>query len=160
VLVVVVDVEGGRGLAGWLWASPSPSSPSPIAAEEAAPATSPLVEELRRLQTLHGDNLQVDYFVDEEGSFITRKTVRRIMEMKRGRGGGRKGSGGDGGTGGVGSDGESGEGSKVIMISGPEGFVRYFAGPKAWEEGREVQGPVGGLLGRLGVPEGWRVVKM
>ncbi|KAI0596700.1 hypothetical protein F4775DRAFT_563197 [Biscogniauxia sp. FL1348] len=37
----------------------------------------------------------------------------------------------------------------VFCVSGPDGFVEAYAGAKRWRDGRETQGPVGGLLGRM-----------
>ncbi|KAK2775583.1 cytochrome c mitochondrial import factor [Colletotrichum kahawae] len=40
-------------------------------------------------------------------------------------------------------------GKNVFVISGPEGFVQAYAGPKIWRDGGQLQGPVGGLLGKM-----------
>ena len=48
---------------------------------------------------------------------------------------------------------------KLIMISGPDGFVDHFAGAKAWVNGHESQGALGGLLGKI-QPTGWDVRKL
>ncbi|KAB5563010.1 hypothetical protein GE09DRAFT_767035 [Coniochaeta sp. 2T2.1] len=40
-------------------------------------------------------------------------------------------------------------GKNLLFVSGPEGFVEHFAGPKRWANGAELQGPVGGDLGKL-----------
>ncbi|KAI1635278.1 hypothetical protein F4809DRAFT_614573 [Biscogniauxia mediterranea] len=37
----------------------------------------------------------------------------------------------------------------LLCVSGPDGFVEAYAGPKRWRDGRETQGAVGGLLGRM-----------
>ncbi len=44
------------------------------------------------------------------------------------------------------------------MVSGPDGFISTFAGPKRWADGKELQGSVGGVLGHLiaGNPGFWR----
>ena len=42
-----------------------------------------------------------------------------------------------------------GSGKNLLFVSGPEGFVEHFAGPKRWAKGAELQGPVGGVLGKL-----------
>lgn len=36
-----------------------------------------------------------------------------------------------------------------IIISGPEGFISYLAGPKVWKDGKETQGPLGGIMGSV-----------
>lgn len=42
--------------------------------------------------------------------------------------------------------GEGAKGKNVCIISGPDGFVSAFVGPKVWADGGERQGPVGGLV--------------
>ncbi|KAI8304454.1 hypothetical protein K4K61_006105, partial [Colletotrichum sp. SAR11_59] len=56
-------------------------------------------------------------------------------------------------------------GKNVFVISGPEGFVQAYAGPKIWRDGGQLQGPVGGLLGAMqkGNPDllkDWIVLKL
>lgn len=40
-------------------------------------------------------------------------------------------------------------GRNLFMISGPDGFVSAYVGPKVWADGAERQGPVGGLVAEL-----------
>ncbi|KLU93232.1 hypothetical protein MAPG_12169 [Magnaporthiopsis poae ATCC 64411] len=40
-------------------------------------------------------------------------------------------------------------GKDLVFVSGPDGFVKKFAGDKVWRDKLELQGPVGGLLGDL-----------
>lgn len=40
-------------------------------------------------------------------------------------------------------------GLNLICVSGPDGFIEAYAGAKRWHDGNEMQGAVGGLLGRL-----------
>lgn len=49
-------------------------------------------------------------------------------------------------------------GKNLLMISGPDGFVSAYVGPKVWADGAERQGPVGGLVRKLmqKSPEAWR----
>ena len=64
------------------------------------------------------------------------------------------------------ADGHSVRGGKnLLMISGPEGFVKHLAGAKVWGAGKEMQGPVKGVIGELkkqnpGLREDWLVLKM
>ncbi|CZR60212.1 related to cytochrome-c mitochondrial import factor CYC2 [Phialocephala subalpina] len=96
-----------------------------------------IVKELEDLQRKHSDRFFVDYFVDEEGTAIDEGKVLQVTKSM------------------------SGPSGKMLMVSGPEGFVDYFAGPKKWEDGQEKQGTVGGLLGRLRLNlDGWEVVKL
>lgn len=40
-------------------------------------------------------------------------------------------------------------GRNLLIISGPEGFVASYVGPKVWTRGAERQGPVGGMVADL-----------
>ncbi|KAK3297048.1 uncharacterized protein B0H64DRAFT_391090 [Chaetomium fimeti] len=56
-------------------------------------------------------------------------------------------------------------GKNLLMISGPEGFVKHFTGAKVWGGGKEMQGPVKGVIGDLkkqnrSLGEDWLVLKM
>lgn len=58
-----------------------------------------------------------------------------------------------------------GGGKNLLFVSGPDGFVEHFAGPKRWADGMELQGPVGGVLGKLRVRQPyvmkeWLVLKL
>jgi hypothetical protein len=88
-----------------------------------------------------GPTLLVDYFVDEEGTFISGGHIRQLLKEADEATSRRQTS------------------SKLLFISGPEGFVSYWAGPKQWLNGREVQGPLGGVLSTLELA-GWEVVKL
>ena len=96
-----------------------------------------IVQELRRLQDKYPNNVSVDYLVDEEGKFIDEKTIsqltRRLSDLKP-------------------------QASKLLFVSGPEGFVNFFAGPKKHWDGEQLQGELGGLIGRICL-RGWEVWK-
>ncbi|KAK2781881.1 mitochondrial peripheral inner membrane protein [Emmonsiellopsis sp. PD_33] len=101
--------------------------------------------QLEELKAANPGRLTVDYFVDEEGSLLGRDAVLAFTEGKRMQQ----------------SDSDGGKKKKVILVSGPDGFVSYLAGPKVWRDGVEAQGPLGGLLGRLDVRgRGWSVWKL
>lgn len=68
-------------------------------------------------------------FVDSEGG-LRESVLRDVVEMSN-------------------ADGKK----AFVAVSGPEGFVKYYAGLKEWKEGQEVQGALGGLLGKLITPE-------
>ncbi|KAK8038220.1 hypothetical protein PG994_014987 [Apiospora phragmitis] len=56
-------------------------------------------------------------------------------------------------------------GRKIVCVSGPDGFIEAFARPKRWAGGRELQGPVQGVLGTIkrqgkGTMDDWLVLKM
>ncbi|KAI4248619.1 MAG: hypothetical protein LQ352_005883 [Teloschistes flavicans] len=106
---------------------------------------SPIVEELTALKQKHPRRFNVSYFADDRDRFITTQDVRRQLQSP------------------ASSNSQSlaaqAPGKKLILISGPDGFVEYFAGPKVWKEGQETQGELGGLLKRL-IPPGWTVWKL
>lgn len=54
--------------------------------------------------------------------------------------------------------GDGDRGKNLFIVSGPDGFVSAFAGPKVWADGGERQGPVGGLVAELRRkdPETWK----
>jgi len=93
------------------------------------------------------EHISVDYFVDEEGTYITEAILKQLLlsdNLNR-------------------TSTEGGEGLKVgrklILISGPDGFISSFAGPKIWENGEEIQGKLGGMLEKLSTV-GWEVWKL
>ena len=106
------------------------------------PSQTPLVEEVESLRARHGGKVIVDYFVDEEGSYITERLLRTYLsdvDQTKNQDGTPR--------------------TKVILVSGPDGFVDAFAGPKTWQGGVEIQGPLGGLLRKIN-PQGWEVWKL
>ena len=90
----------------------------------------------------YSTTLSVDYYVDEEGKFISPKHVQQLVQ--------------ENGSAAPGSD---HKGKNLLLVSGPEGFVNYWAASKQWINGREVQGPLGGILSTLELG-GWEVVKL
>ncbi|KAJ4302143.1 mitochondrial peripheral inner membrane protein [Collariella sp. IMI 366227] len=58
------------------------------------------------------------------------------------------------------------EGSKnLLFFSGPDGFIAHYVGAKVWGRGKELQGPVKGVVGALktkypSLAEDWLVLKM
>lgn len=107
-----------------------------------------IVEELEALKTRHPGQISVDYFVDEEKKFIGVDSIRSLItptpsQLQTDLYPNEKRS----------------QDKNLILISGPGGFVDYYAGPKKWESGKEVQGKLGGVLGRLNL-HGWQVWKL
>ncbi|PSN70671.1 hypothetical protein BS50DRAFT_266126 [Corynespora cassiicola Philippines] len=103
-----------------------------------------LVKELEALKgrgETQTRGLSVGYYVDEEGSRIEPGDVVRALGVHDA------------------AEEKKKKGSKVIMVSGPDGFIEYWAGRKLWVDGREVQGPLGGVLGKMDL-KGWSVVKL
>lgn len=85
--------------------------------------------------------LIVDYYVDEEGTFIHPSTIAKVVQLHT-----PQNTVDDSGT-------------RLILVSGPDGFINYWAGPKQWENGREIQGPLGGVLSTLELYD-WKVFKL
>ncbi len=83
-----------------------------------------------------GRALSVDYFVDEEKHFIKPGHISKLLQPAI-----------------------QGPGARLLLVSGPDGFIEYWAGRKVWADGREVQGPLGGVLSRLDL-KGWKVWKL
>jgi cytochrome-b5 reductase len=98
--------------------------------------SSVIVQQLRNIKLNYSDHLKVDYFVDEEGTLINQRVVSRAVS---------EGS-------------PSSTDSKLLFISGPEGFVKFVAGPKRWKGSEEVQGELAGVIGFLGL-QSWKVWK-
>ena len=103
-------------------------------------AQSPIVQELVFLQTEHAGRFKVQYFIDEEDRCITPNVLSSCLASER-------------------SQHEAASGRKLVLISGPDGFVEHFAGAKLWRNGRETQGPLRGVLSQLKA-HGWDVHKL
>ncbi|KAK0383482.1 hypothetical protein NLU13_9393 [Sarocladium strictum] len=43
----------------------------------------------------------------------------------------------------------SGRGKNLLLISGPDGFITHYTGPKVWLGGLQTQGSIGGITGKL-----------
>lgn len=119
--------------------------PSENVPEQDPGTTNPIVRQLQTLSSSthreypkasSGLTLSVKYFVDEQNSFIRLGDIKRALTAESSPGG-----------------------QKVIIISGPEGFIDYLAGPKRLVNGIETQGALGGLLSRTDT-RGWEVWKL
>jgi cytochrome-b5 reductase len=100
----------------------------------------PVVRELERLKRSFPNCITVEYLVDEERTFINDKRIARwTAEHAQ-------------------SD-DADANSKLILVSGPEGFVNTVAGPKRWQDGKEQQGTLGGILGQVKT-KGWKIWKL
>ncbi|ATZ56362.1 Bccyc2 [Botrytis cinerea B05.10] len=103
-----------------------------------------VVQQLQGMQQKYPENLQVNYVVDEEGTFINQKIISQATQPSSASGSGPVAKNID---------------SKLLFVSGPEGFINYFAGPKRWRNGKQEQGEVGGVLGYMGIKD-WKVFKL
>ncbi|KAK2865463.1 hypothetical protein FQN49_003546 [Arthroderma sp. PD_2] len=100
-----------------------------------------VVEQLEELKRLYPKKLTVDYFVDEEKTLIQKDSIMKFIDSRAQHPlvGPKK--------------------KKLILISGPDGFINYLAGPKIWRDGRDYQGPLRGILRELSI-SGWSVWKL
>lgn len=132
-------------LSAWWRRSNSPSAGGGMSDTTTSSQKGVIVSRLEDLK--HAANststkkLRVDYYVDQEGSFISQKDVARLLEIANEKA--RKG----------------GQGRKLLLVSGPDGFINYWAGGKQWANGREIQGPLRGALTSLDL-RGWEVIKL
>jgi len=104
-----------------------------------------IVQELEELQQKYPQYFSVEYLVDEEETFLNQKKITQLTrtesELKYGPVTTRVDS-------------------KLIFVSGPEGFITFLAGPKGdWEGGRQGQGEIGGILGRMRLRD-WKIWKL
>ncbi|KAI0124210.1 hypothetical protein BJ170DRAFT_735913 [Xylariales sp. AK1849] len=107
--------------------------------------TSSLTKLIVELKQMHGDHFNIDYFVDNE-RLVTLKDIDVAMVSDE-----------EDSTQVAGSDCtcRSREtrpeiiGRNLVCVSGPDGFIEAYAGSKRWFGGREIQGPVQGLLGAI-----------
>jgi hypothetical protein len=124
-------------------------------------AGGPILDQLADIQKRFPGRVTVRCTVDAEGSFIDRGTIARLVESAPPADGQRAMSGPETCALHSQKDVEQhpamdpdvtcrcGSGKNLLFVSGPEGFVEAYAGPKIWDRGLELQGPVGGLLGEL-----------
>ncbi|PLN79240.1 ferredoxin reductase-like protein [Aspergillus taichungensis] len=94
-----------------------------------------VVQELEALKAQYPGQVTVEYFVDEEGTSITKQHITDFTNSS------------------------PAQQRKMILVSGPEGFISYMAGPKLWAQGMELQGPLRGILRELDLKD-WAVWKL
>ena len=106
----------------------------------------PIVHALLNLKAEHPERISIEFYVDEENTQIDSAAIKRhIGDLKP--------------THDHVPNRASKPGQKLIMVSGPDGFVEHLAGPKGWRLSVQVQGDLGGVLGQMN-PEGWEVRKL
>lgn len=101
---------------------------------------SPIVKELNKFKERNRGHITIDYFIDEESSYITEETLRSYLTKSA-------------------VQSSSARRRRLVLISGPEGFITHHAGPKEWGGGKELQGPIGGTLGNI-CSDGWEIWKL
>jgi hypothetical protein len=134
----VSDTVQARGIWDKIWPSTPVQSPVPT-------SSNAIVEELEALKSRFQGRLTVDYFVDEERSFMGRDALQGSPVLTA-----------------VEKSGQV-EGSKkaLVLVSGPDGFIGHIAGPKSVaSNGLEVQGPLGGVLKDMVVGKNVEVWKL
>ncbi|KAI4139134.1 MAG: hypothetical protein LQ341_004336 [Variospora aurantia] len=105
---------------------------------------SPIVKELSTLKARYSGAFDVTYFADDQQRFITKQDIQRQLHAAIRA---------------TGSAATESRGKSLILISGPDGFVEHFAGPKVWREGKELQGTLGGMLQKMDL-QGFTVWKL
>ena len=133
--------ETSGGWRSWLGLATSEAN---VSVEDSVGTKGAIVRELEELQKARNSDgkqrLDVRYYVDEENSFIQSKhVVARVREPRK--------------------EPTTSSGLRLILVSGPDGFVEYWAGRKVLGKGHEVQGPLGGVLSRLDLKD-WHVWKL
>lgn len=104
-----------------------------------------LVAELESLKTRYSGKVEIDYLVDEENTYITQKLLGdRLSAISR-----KPDS----------VDQDHDARRRLLLVSGPEGFVDYYAGRKGMKGGKETQGPLGGILQGMDL-QGWEIWKL
>ncbi|CAZ82471.1 unnamed protein product [Tuber melanosporum] len=116
-------IAGGTGIAPALQLAANSLAPETEifwAVRSRAETGGAMAEEVGRLVRKAGGKVSVRVFVDEEGGI-------GVHDVERGM-----------------------EGGKVaVVVSGPEGFIKWVAGEKVWRGGREEQGKLGGMVRKV-----------
>lgn len=103
------------------------------------PVPSTKAIDIASLKARYRAGLSIQYFLDDQKRFITEDVLVKCLSN--------------------GSLEDRSACKKLILVSGPDGFVNYYAGPKIWKGGSELQGPLGGVLEKLNL-DGWVVWKL
>lgn len=135
----IAKPQGARSF--WFFGpSTSPASSDPVAGNaQDTNAQSLVVRELEALKSQFPGQVTVHYFVDEEKTFIKKENILDFTNSTRPPSGSPR--------------------AKMILVSGPEGFISYMAGPKLWAQGTEVQGPLRGIISELDLKD-WATWKL
>lgn len=155
----------------------------------AATVSDTFTDQIVELSRRHGDRFTIDYFVDDERRFISQKDIDEAtgLQSKSQRQAvfaaiGKRCHWHSHDSLAATSDEDDKAATEVsctcrahnmppepigrnlLCVSGPEGFVEVFAGSKRWFGGREIQGPVLGMLGSMKRidprMDDWLVLKM
>ncbi|KAJ5397308.1 hypothetical protein N7509_005421 [Penicillium cosmopolitanum] len=137
----VLETVRRSWFSGWFGSSKNTSSNDQAALHSLEDkSTSMIVRELDGLKSQYPGQVTVDYYLDEENRFIGKKEISDyIASTPRPL--------------------DNVPGRKLILVSGPEGFISYMVGPKVWADGKELQGPLRGIIKELDL-KGWAVWKL
>ncbi|KAF7550477.1 hypothetical protein G7046_g8004 [Stylonectria norvegica] len=158
------------------WRADKPSTELDVKME----GPSAITQRLNAMKALYGSRLNVQIVVDEEGSRIDEADVSKSLLAAPGTSlpsssgcrfhdqrlleNASEFAAAEGPPCACGPS-DAGAGKNILVVSGPEGFVARYAGPKVWLGGQQTQGAVGGLVGRLlrrhpEVAREWLVLKL
>lgn len=179
-----VPVEG-RGWWSWSWSLFSSGGKQAVAERHLKEEPSAVVRQVRALQAAYekqNKQLVVKCAVDEEGSMIKARDILKAMgssvqlqelgapschfhsqrQLEYSTEESDVSSAGSHGDEKMAApcctcQGEGVKGKNLLIVSGPDGFVSAYVGPKVWANGGERQGPVGGVVRGLmkDKPESW-----
>ncbi|PWI66047.1 hypothetical protein PCL_05525 [Purpureocillium lilacinum] len=159
-----------------LWASKSPTE---LRADMENP--SHIAAHLTEMKAKYGDRLDVRVAVDEEGTKFCDSDIRKALLAGLSATQHSSGTGcrlhdqrlhehasefeAPGAACQCSDSGDANAGKNLLMISGPDGFIAHYAGPKVWLGGTLTQGPVGGVAAELQRRDGklasdWLVLKL
>jgi NAD(P)H-flavin reductase len=91
-----------------------------------------VVQELEELKAKYPGQVTVEYFVNDEETWIDRDAVFKALSRFDDKD--------------FSSGSPTAQEQRQILISGSNGFISYLAGPKEWKGGRETQGSVSHIL--------------
>jgi NAD(P)H-flavin reductase len=138
--VKALDAPSSRSwFSGWFGSSSSVSQKETVSTVSREQGQSLIVRELEALKSQYPGQITVDYYLDEDNRFIGKNDLAEFIKPSKEVEGQQK--------------------HKLILVSGPEGFISYMAGPKVWAQGTELQGPLKGIIKELD-PKDWAVWKL
>ena len=98
------------------------------------------------------NSMTVEYFVDGDRTFIETRNILNALQSSFSANNPASGNN-------VQSALATADRRRLILISGPDGFIEHWAGRKVWVDGKEIQGNIGGQLSRLNL-RGWSIWKL
>ncbi|KAL8739036.1 MAG: hypothetical protein Q9190_007901 [Brigantiaea leucoxantha] len=138
------DFQSNDETDGWLSKTWNFFSPvQQLDRAKSAQQSTAIVKELKALEVKHEGHFSVDYFADEGHRFITHNILQDRLRQINDSTHQTSDSGGY-------------PHRKVLVISGPDGFISHFSGPKSVAGG---QGALGGVLQQFDL-SGWTVWKL